>query len=164
MHHIKESIQTFMIENLSFLAPEAVVVLISALPILELRLGLPSGAILGIPFLSSYIFSLIGNLLPIAPILLLFRPVSSWLLRFKVYDSFYQWLYNRTINKSNQVEKYGAVGLILFTALPLPTTGAYSACLAAVLFFIPFKLAFLSISAGVIIASVLVSLVAYPLF
>jgi uncharacterized membrane protein len=39
--------------------------------------------------------------------------------------------------KSDKVEKFGAIGLILFTAVPLPTTGAYSA--SVILFFIPFR-------------------------
>ncbi|MFN7253530.1 MAG: small multi-drug export protein [Anaerobacillus sp.] len=49
---------------------------------------------------------------------------------------------------------------MLFTAVPLPTTGAYSACLAAIIFFIPFKLVFLSISFEV--ASIIVGTLSYP--
>lgn len=70
----------------------------------------------------------------------------------------YDWLYNRTMKRSGRVEKFGAIGVMLFTALPLPTTGAYSACVAAIIFGIRFRYAFLAITAGVFIAAVIVSL------
>ena len=41
------------------------------------------------------------------------------------------------------------------------TTGAYSACLAAILFFIPFRFAFFAISLGVVIAGGGVALMIY---
>jgi uncharacterized membrane protein len=161
---LKENIQGFLIEHLSFLPAEAIIIVISAMPIIELRGGIPVGAIIGLSFQSALLFSIIGNLIPIAPILLLFRPISTWLLRVGIYKNFYDWLYKRTMSKSANVEKYGALGLVLFTAVPLPTTGAYSACLAAIIFFVPFKLAFLSISFGVLVASIIVGTLSYPLF
>ncbi len=85
-------------------------------------------------------------------------------MRFGWYNRFYEWLYQRTLNKSKNVEKYGAIGLILFTAVPLPTTGAYSACVAASLFAIRFKYAFLSILTGVVIAGLGVGAAIYSIF
>lgn len=164
MDGIKKAVQDFIIEHFNFLPPELIVVLISAVPILELRGGMPAGALLGLPFWSALVFSIIGNILPVAPVLLFFRPVNKWLMRFKFYERFYNWLCDRTMKKSDKVKKYGFLGLILFTAVPLPTTGAYSACLAAILFFIPFRAAFAAISIGVLIAAVIVGIVTYPLF
>ena len=161
---MKESFQNFLVENLSFLPPELIVVVISAMPILELRGGIPFAFLAGLSYGEALFYSLLGNLLPIIPILILFRPLSTYLMRFPIYRSFFDWLYNRTMNKSANVEKYGAIGLILFTAVPLPTTGAWTACLAAILFFIPFRAAFLAISTGVVIAGVGVSLLVYSIF
>lgn len=160
----KKTIQDGLMEHLSFLPPEAIIVIISALPIIELRGGLPAGALLGLSFESALVYSILGNLLPIAPILLLFRPISKWLVRFNFYDRFYHWLYSRTMSKSYKLEKYGAFGLVLFTAVPFPTTGAYSACLAAILFFIPFRVAFLSISVGVLVSAVIMGIITYQLY
>ncbi|MFC0561529.1 COG2426 family protein [Halalkalibacter alkalisediminis] len=164
MEDIKDSIQGFLIENLSFLPPEAIILIISAMPIIEIRGGLPSGVFLGLSFQSALFFSILGNLLPIAPILVFFKPVSKFLMRFNSYEKFYGWIYKRTMGKSHKVEKYGAMGLVLFTAIPFPTTGAYSACLAAILFFIPFRIAFFSISIGVLIASIIMGIITYPLY
>ena len=158
---MKEVIQSFIVENLGFLPSEALVVIISAMPILELRGGIPFSRLAELHWFSAFSFSVIGNLLPIVPILLLFRPISSYMMRFGWYKQFFDWLYNRTMKKSKNVEKFGALGLILFTAIPLPTTGAYSACLAAILFFIPFRAAVIAITTGVFIAGVGVTTVVY---
>ncbi|MCD8509000.1 MAG: small multi-drug export protein [Bacillus sp. (in: Bacteria)] len=161
---MKEALQTFFIENLSFLPAELIVVIISAMPILELRGGIPVAAAFGLTWYEAFIYGMIGNLLPILPILILFRPISTFMMRFPLYKRFYDWLYKRTMRKSDKVEKYGALGLILFTAVPLPTTGAYSACLAAILFFIPTRLAFIAIAFGVFVAGVGVTAFVYSIF
>lgn len=160
---MKEALQTFFIENLSFLPSELIVVIISAMPILELRGGIPVAAAFGLTWYEAFMYGMIGNLLPILPILILFRPISTFMMRFPLYKRFYDWLYKRTMRKSDKVEKYGALGLILFTAVPLPTTGAYSACLAAILFFIPTRLAFIAIAFGVFIAGVGVTAFVYSI-
>ncbi|WP_100406581.1 COG2426 family protein [Bacillus solitudinis] len=161
---MKETIEHFILENFGFLPPELLVVFVSALPILELRAGIPLAFLQGLSATEAFIYSMIGNLLPIIPILVLFRPISKWMLRFSLYRRFYDWLYNRTMKKSNNVEKFGALGLILFTAVPLPTTGAWSASLAAILFFIPFRSALLSIAIGVVIAGLGVTIAIYSIF
>ncbi|HZH61260.1 MAG TPA: small multi-drug export protein [Metabacillus sp.] len=164
---MKEKLEESLVQSLSFLPPELVVIIVSALPILELRGGLPL-AYLHYSFSlgKSSLLSIIGNLLPIIPVLILFQPISNLLMKLKPYKRMYDWLYQRTLKKSSNVEKYGAVGLMLFTALPLPTTGAYSACVAAIIFGIRFRYAFLSIAAGVLVAAIIVSvgLASFSLF
>ncbi|MGO4887408.1 COG2426 family protein [Anaerobacillus sp. MEB173] len=161
---MKESIRDFLVETLHFLPPEMIVIIISAMPILELRGGIPLASIYGFPFWEAFVLSVIGNVLPVIPLLILFKPFSNWLLRFVWYRRFYNWLYNRTMRKSDKVEKYGAIGLILFTAVPLPTTGAYSACVAAALFSIRFKYAFTAIVIGIVIAAFVVGGLTYSIF
>ena len=56
------------------------------------------------------------------------------------------------------VEKYGALGLILFVAIPLPITGAWTGCVAAFLFGVRKRWAVACIAAGVLIAGVIVTL------
>ncbi|WP_246940749.1 COG2426 family protein [Bacillus pinisoli] len=156
---MKEKISDYLVQNLTFLPPELIVLVVSAMPILELRGGLPLAYLhYDFSLAKSFILSVIGNILPIIPILLLFQPVSKWLLRFNWYNKLYNWLHKRTMRKSKDIEKYGALGLMLFTAVPLPTTGAYSACVAALLFSIRFHYAFFAISLGVVVAGILVSL------
>ncbi|OEF96380.1 ligand-binding protein SH3 [Desulfuribacillus alkaliarsenatis] len=147
-----------IVDFLSTLPTELIVIIIAAMPVIELRGAIPVGVELGLPVFKAWYLSIIGNLLPILPILYFFQPISNIMLRFKWYQSFYNWLYNRTMRKSDRVQKYGAIGLIFFTAVPLPTTGAWTACLAAILFRIPIKMAFAAIAAGVIFAGVIVAI------
>ncbi|WP_261129641.1 small multi-drug export protein [Bacillus sp. Marseille-Q3570] len=161
---MKEDIKQFLVENLSFLPNEVIVVIVSAMPILELRGGIPLGYGFGFDFWPAVGLAILGNLLPIVPLLILFRPLSTFLMRYRWYKRFYDWLYERTLKNSKNVERFGAIGLILFTAVPLPTTGAYSACVAAALFNIRFHYAFLAIVTGVLIAGLGVGIAMYSIF
>jgi uncharacterized membrane protein len=161
---MKESIRLFLEQNLSFLPDEMIVIIVSAMPVLELRGGMPLAFAYGFTFWEALFYSVLGNLLPILPMILLFQPISKWMMKFNWYARFYQWLYERTLNKGKNVEKFGAIGLILFTAIPLPTTGAYSASIAASLFGIRVMYAFWAIATGVLIAGLGVGLVLYSIF
>ena len=54
------------------------------------------------------------------------------------------------------MEKYGYPALIVFVAIPLPMTGAWTGALIAFLFGIPFKKAFPLITLGIMIAGIIV--------
>lgn len=133
---------------------ELIVILISMLPLSELRLSIPI-AIYAFeldPFTAFYL-SVIGNMIPVVPLLLFLEPVSNFLRRWKIGDIFFTWLFERTHRKHNEkFEKYGSIGLAIFVGVPLPVTGAWTGCAAAFVFGFKFKNAFLAILAGVIIA------------
>jgi len=109
-----------------------------------------------IPWIEAFILSFIGNIIPVAPALLLLEPVSNFLMRYTVFNKFFTWLFERTRKKSDIIEKYETLGLMIFVAIPLPLTGAWSGCVAAFLFGIRFWYAFIAISLGVFIAGVIV--------
>lgn len=143
----------------SRLSAEWAVFLTAMLPFIELRGAVPLGISLGIAPLKVFFLAVCGNIIPIVPLLFLLDPVREFLIkRSKIMHKFFEWLYNRTIRKSSNVEKYGALGLILFTAVPFPTTGAWTASLAAVIFKIKFSYSFFSISTGVLAAGIAVTL------
>lgn len=137
---------------------ELAVFLVATLPFIELRGAIPLALALGLSPGRAFILAILGNLLPVLPILLLFSRVSERLRVFSPFDRFLTWLHARTIKKSDKVERYGPMGLIFFTAVPLPTTGAWTASLAAILFRIKIRYAFPAISLGVLIAGVVVTL------
>ena len=137
--------------------PELYVLFISMLPFFELRGSIPVGISMGLPFWEVWLLSIIGNLIPVLPILLLFQPVSKILIRFKWYQGMYNWIHRRSIKKGkNKFEKYGALSLFLFTAIPLPTTGAWTAAFLASFFQVKIKYAFPAISLGIICAGLIV--------
>jgi uncharacterized membrane protein len=147
-----------ILQALKGLPKEWVVLIVSALPVAELRLAIPLGLSFGMSLEKVFVLSVIGNIIPIAPILFLLDPVSQRLRRFKIWARFFEWLFARTKKRAQTVQKYEALGLALFVAIPLPVTGAWTGSVAASLFKIRFRYAFIAAVAGVICAGVIVSL------
>lgn len=135
-------------------------ILLSATPISELRGAIPIAiGIYGMGPIETYILAVIGNMLPVIPLLLFLNPVSTYLRRFKIWDMFFSWLFTRTHRKhSERFERYGTLALTIFVAIPLPVTGAWTGCAAAFVFGIKFRHALLAISSGVLIAGIIVTL------
>ena len=146
--------------NWVFLLPkEFVVPLVASLPVFELRGSIPLGVSLGIPLLKVYFLSLLGNLIPVLPLLFIFKYFFHKLQNLRFVGRFFQWWFRRVEKKSKIVERWGFWGLVIFVAIPLPVTGAWTGTAAATLFEIRTKKAFLAILIGVAIAGVVVSLV-----
>jgi len=135
---------------------EIAVVVLGALPVSELRGAIPLALSMGFSPLKAYLLAFTGNLLPVIPLLFLLQPISDRLRHIKIFERFFNWLFERTRKKASLIEKFEALGLILFVAIPLPITGAWTGCVAATLFKIRFRYAFLSIVVGVIIAGLIV--------
>lgn len=147
-----------LLEVLKALPPQWVTVIVGALPIAEVRGAIPVGLALQLPLTQAFGWAILGNLLPIIPLLLFLKPVSEWLRRFPLWKRFFDWLFTRTAKKAGLIQRYEALGLALFVAVPLPLTGAWTGCVAASLFKLPFRLALLAIAAGVFAAGVLVAI------
>ena len=137
---------------------ELVVLIIAALPIFELRGALPVAInMFHFPWYYALLLAIIGNLLPV-PFLLLFLDTASRLLsKIGFFERVLHWLSGRIRKRGRIVERYERIGLVLFVAIPLPATGAWTGSLAAVLFGLKFKHAFLSIFIGVFIAGIIVT-------
>jgi uncharacterized membrane protein len=117
--------------------------------------------IYGIGPLEAFFFSVLGNLLPVIPLLLFLEPVSNYLRRYRIFDTFFTWLFSRTRqNNTESFEKYGLLALAIFVAIPLPATGARSGCAAAFVFGVKFKRSFPAIAAGVMMAGIIVTALA----
>ncbi|NOZ56710.1 MAG: small multi-drug export protein [Calditrichaeota bacterium] len=142
---------------------EFVAALLSMLPITELRGAIPWALASppyggGLGWQQAFLYCVLGNLVPIVPLLLLIEKAHQWLARYAFWDRFFEKMFARTRRRGKVVEKYKAIGLTLFVGIPLPGTGAWTGALAAFVFGIPFRYAFPAIVAGVVIAGVLVTL------
>ena len=151
-----------MFENLfrilKNLPVELITLIIAASPIAELRGAIPVAIAMNAPPVKTFFIAVIGNLIPVVPLLVLLGPISSKLRRFRLWHSFFEGLFNRTKRRASIVQRWGSIGLVLFVALPLPMTGAWTGCVAASLFKIRFRYAFLAVTLGVIIAGVVVTI------
>ena len=65
-------------------------------------------------------------------------------------------------SESQFMRKYGIfLGLMFFVAIPLPVTGAWTGCAAAFLFGVKLRYSLPAVMAGVLIASLIVSILTY---
>jgi len=145
-----------IIHGLKDIPKEYVVMLVGALPIAELRGAIPLALYYGMSFSKAFWLSVLGNIIFVAPALFLLEPVSNKLRRFRLWSRFFDWVFERTKKNADTIQKYEALGLAIFVAVPLPMTGAWSGVIAASLFKIKFRYAFIAIVAGVIGAGLIV--------
>ncbi|NMA49690.1 MAG: small multi-drug export protein [Tissierellia bacterium] len=141
---------------LNFLSIELTVLLTAALPIIELRGAIPVGISLGLSPIHATLISLVGSMIPVPFILFSIRPIFNYLKKTKLFKKLVHKLTDKSLNKSGKIQKYGAWGLLVFVAIPLPGTGVWSGSLAAALLDMRFKWAFPAILVGNIIAAVII--------
>lgn len=138
--------------------PNWITFLLAMSPILELRGAIPWAILAGgMNWQSAYIWSVLGNFVPIIPILLLLDPLAAFFRKWTLLDRFFNWLFARTRRKGKIVERFEFFGLILLVAVPLPGTGAWTGALAAFVFGVRFWLALPAVVLGVLIAGALVT-------
>lgn len=143
-------------ELLNFLSIELTVMLTAALPIIELRGAIPVGMSLGMSPVHATVISFIGSTIPVPFILFTIRPIFNYLKKTKLFKKLVHKLTDKSHNKSGNIQKYGAWGLLIFVAIPLPGTGVWSGSLAAALLDMRFKWAFPAILVGNLIAAVII--------
>ncbi len=139
--------------------PELVIIIIAALPIIELRGAIPFGInLLGMPWYSVFVLAILGNMLPVPFILWLLEAVVRLLERYYIFRSFFDWLFKIARKRSALIDKYKRIGLTIFVAIPLPVTGAWTGSLAAVLLGLSRGWAFIALLVGVVIAAIIVTI------
>ncbi len=141
---------------------EIIIFIISMIPILELRGGLLA-ALLNVPILRAIPICIAGNLLPIPFILLLIEKVLDLMERLPFLDRIALWVREKADKHKGQVEAYGFWGLVLFVGIPLPGTGAWTGSLVASLLHMKIRKSFPAILLGIILATVIMSLLSYGL-
>ena len=143
---------------------EAIVFIISMIPILELRGALlVAGPILGVPVSTAIPLCVIGNIIPVPFILLLITPIFNWMKGTKIFKPLVDKLEAKALSTSDKIEKYDFWGLVLFVGIPLPGTGAWTGSLIAALLGIKFKKAFPAVIIGICMATVIMWFVSYVL-
>jgi uncharacterized membrane protein len=142
----------------STLSQSLIVVLLGMIPIGELRAALPIGiTVFDMPWYQAFYLSVIGNLIPVPFLLLFFGAVSKLIQKTPKGKRLVDWLLTRTAKRTANLGKYKFAGLMVFVAIPLPLTGAWTASLAAYILGMRFWPAFFSIVLGVLAAGVIVT-------
>lgn len=140
---------------------EILTILIAASPISELRGAIPIAVFLwNFSVGKAYLLSVFGNFLPVIPLLFFWKYLAEWLShRIYFLNRFFTWLFEMTRRRHNHhFEIWRELALIVFVAIPLPFTGAWSGTIAAFVFGIPFRRAILDIGLGILISGLIVLL------
>ena len=147
----------WLFEAIRELPPAWVVIILSALPISEVRGGIPAGLILGMPLTAILPLAVITNIVSVLPVVLGFNWVADRLADKPLLGGLTSRLIRRARSKEAFVKKYGVWAITLFVAIPLPVTGAWTGSLVAAVFGMRFWQAVLCLTLGVLIATAIVT-------
>ena len=162
MKRIAQSIVAFIISIFGANAGKVIgIFLISLLPVIELRGSIPVGYYQGLPWYTNMITSIIGNLLPVPFILLFVVKEFEFMKKRNIMVGFIEKIEKRAMSRSDSIANKEFIGLMLFVAIPLPGTGAWTGALIAALLQFNRKKSFMYICIGVLIAASLVTLGVY---
>lgn len=133
------------------------VVLLTILPISELRGGIPLGILhYGLDPILVFCLAITANILVFFPIFFGLRLFYSRMLsRIPFFDKYLNSVWSRGKPK---VDRYGFWGLTLLVAVPLPITGVYTGTALAWLLGMHWRKAFPAAALGVVIAGTIVLL------
>jgi uncharacterized membrane protein len=149
-----------MIQLIDF-KKEILTLLIAASPFLEIRAAIPVAVILWeFSPLKAYFLGVLGNFLPVIPLLLFWKFAAEQLSRrFYLANRFLAWLFERTRRRySDHFEFWQDIALFIFVAIPLPFTGAWSGSIFAFVFGNSFWRAVAMIGLGIMVAGLAVFL------
>ena len=136
--------------------------LISMVPVVELRGGLPIAITSGLPFGLAFLATVLGNMFPVPFIIIFIKKLFAWMRKYMPrLDGFVTKLEQRAESKSGTIERYGPWGLLLFVAIPAPGTGAWTGALIAALMNMKLKQAVPVIFIGVCIAGLIMTGITY---
>ena len=135
-----QQILTTFIEELPTEFKYIAVFVISMIPIVELRLAIPIAVAVKLPFAVALPIAMIGNLIPIPFIIMFIKKIFAWMRKVspklnKVVDK----MEAKAEKNKEKVLKYAFWGLVLFVAIPLPGTGAWTGALVAAMLDMPLK-------------------------
>ena len=131
---------------------------LAMLPIAELRVSIPLGIALGIEPWLAFFYSVLGNGVAAVVVAFLLPFAYRILYRFHWVQIIWDKLAAKTHNKGEKVERYGALGLLLFVAIPLPGTGVWTGVLLAFLLGIRPRYALPAILSGMVLAGLVMTL------
>ena len=132
--------------------------LVSMVPVIELRGGVPFGAALGLPVWQALIAAVVGNMIPIPFIVVYIRRILKWMRRRiprvgRLVDK----LEKKAHLKGRTVSRYKYLGLFIFVAIPLPGTGGWTGALVAAFLDMPLRRAVPASLCGVIAAGLIMT-------
>ena len=132
-------------------------IVLSLLPISELRGGIPVAMASGVGWMTAFITCVVANILVIIPVFFFLDNIHKHLMKIKIYEKIFNTYLDRVrkrveVKMEKHTWEYWV--LFLFVAIPFPSTGAYTG-----FFEMERKKSFITIALGVLAAGIIVTLV-----
>ena len=126
--------------------------LISMVPVIELRGAIPLGIAKNLNPIYVYINCLIGSSIVSIFVVLVFRQVIDYLRHRKYFNIVIRWVDTKIESRAKKLKNASILGLIVFVGVPLPTTGSWSGAALASIFKMKIKDALFGVFIGNAIA------------
>ena len=138
--------------------------LISMVPLIELRGGVPYAVLMGLDYWTALVVCAIGNMLPVPIIYFFARKVLLWGCDKKYIGKFFTYCIEKGEKGGRKLKARAGRGglfiaLMLFVGIPLPGTGAWTGTLAASFLNMGIKSTSVAVSLGVIMAGIIMGIV-----
>ncbi len=138
-----------------------VTLLISMVPIVELRGGIPFGVGMGVDWRLAVLICMVGNIIPVPFIFFFARKILEWGADKKYIGKFFTWCLEKGHSGGEKLKAKAGKGmfwaLLLFVGIPLPGTGAWTGTLAASMLDLDFKKSIIAVTCGVVLAAVIIT-------
>ena len=138
--------------------------LVSMVPLIELRGGVPIAVGMGLPYWPSLIVCVVANMLPVPIIYFFARKVLLWGKDKRYIGKFFTFCLEKGERGGQKLKaKAGRRGLfialLMFVGIPLPGTGAWTGTLAASFLNMGIKSTTVAVSLGVILAGIIMGVI-----
>ena len=138
--------------------------LVSMVPLIELRGGVPIAVGMGLDYWTALIVCVIGNMLPVPVIYFFARKVLLWGCDKKYIGKFFTYCIEKGERGGQKLKARAGRGglfiaLLLFVGIPLPGTGAWTGTLAASFLNMGIKSTSAAVSMGVVLAGIIMGVV-----
>ncbi len=143
---------------------ELIVLFFSMVPIIEARGSIPLGISLGLDPIHSGVISFLGGLFTITILLRILTPLMVYFERTLFFKSTIGWVKKRSMKKAGTIKKYSLIGLFFFVAIPLPTTGIWTASVISSILKLDRRKAFISMALGLLVSIILILGLYYGIF
>ena len=145
-----------------------IALLISMIPLVELRGAVPVAIASGIPWWQALVLCVIGNMLPVPIIFFFARRVLKWGADKPLIGGFFTFCIEKGDKGGKKLQETAGKGLfialLLFVGIPLPGTGAWTGTLAASFLDMDFKSSVIAVMLGVMLAGVIMGLASAGVF
>lgn len=135
---------------------EIALLIISMLPLVELKGSIPIGLAMGFKPINAYLYSIIGSSIPAIFIILWIMPIFSYMKKKNKLKKIVVCAEKKAKKKEEKIKKYEYLGLFLFVAIPLPGTGVWMRSLIASILGLNKKKSLLIVCLGNVIAGIII--------